>query len=108
MMDTDDGSTSITDLGIPAVIVLALEQGRSPFARSEVVDDAIVLDAGLGFNFLPCMNPRGELGEPRVRDAVAFLAGNDWLEVGTVNGRPSVTLGQRARKLLEEATAGVT
>jgi hypothetical protein len=86
--------------------------GADPRAKSEAVGGVIVLDAATGFAFLPYMNPAGELGETRVRDAVAFLAANDWLEVGTVNGRPSVALGQRARKLLEElleeATAGVT
>ena len=51
------------------------------------------------------MDPAGEIGEHRVRDAVAFLAANDWLEVGTVNGRSSLALGDRARKLLEEGSA---
>ena len=64
-----------------------------------------MLDNATGFAFLPCMNPDGDLGERRVRDAVVYLAGNDWLETGTLGGRMSVTLGSRARKLLEEATA---
>jgi hypothetical protein len=104
---TEEGSMSVADIGILGAVMLALEQGRSPFARSEVRDGVIVLDPATPFAFLPYMNPGGELGEPRVRDAVAFLAANDWLEVGTVNGRPSVALGDR-RKLLGEATAPVT
>jgi len=54
-----------------------------------------------------CTSPRtpnGDLREVSVRDAVLYLAGNDWLETGTFGGRTSVTLGPRARKLLEEAT----
>jgi hypothetical protein len=90
-----------------AATLLAPEQGRTPFAK-EVRDGVIVLDAGTGFAFLPYMNRAGEIGETRVRDAVAFLAANDWLAVGTVNGRPSLALGERARQLLEEATAAVT
>jgi hypothetical protein len=36
------------------------------------------------------------------------IAANDWLGIGTVNGRPSLALGDRARQLLEEATGPVT
>jgi hypothetical protein len=51
------------------------------------------------------MNPDGELGERRVRDAVVYLAGCGWLELGkTSDGRTSVGLGRRTRKLIEEAT----
>lgn len=47
------------------------------------------------------------VGPGGVRDSVRYLAGNDWLEIGTLGGRTSITLGVRARKLLEEATEAV-
>jgi hypothetical protein len=72
------------------------------------VDGVIVLVAGTGFALLPYMNPGGELGEPRVRDAVAFLAANDWLAVEEPTGKTRIRLGERARKLLEGGTVGVT
>jgi hypothetical protein len=86
------------------MIVMALEHGHSPFIRSEFVDGVIVIDAATGFAFKRCMNPDGEVSERQVRDAVVYLAGNDWLETGTLDDRTSVTLGARARKLLEEAS----
>jgi hypothetical protein len=39
---------------------------------------------------------------------VRHLAGNDWLDIGDMGGRTSITFGSRARKLLEEATGDVT
>lgn len=102
LLGAEEGSFAVVDVAVLAVIVLGLEHGRSPFARSEFVDGAIVLDNSTGFAFLPCMNPDGELGERRVRDAVVFLAGNDWLDIGKLGGRTSIGLGSRARKLIEE------
>ena len=107
LLGSEEGSFAVVDVAVLGTIVLALEQGRSPFARSEFRDGAIVLDNATGFTFLPCMNPDGDLGERRVRDAVVFLAGNDWLEIGSLDGRTSIGLGSRARKLLEEATAEI-
>ena len=99
LFGSEDGSFAVVDVAVLGTIVLALEQGRSPFARSEFRDGAIVLDNATGFAFLPCMNPDGELGERRVRDAVVYLAGNDWLEIGTLDGRTTLGPGSRARKL---------
>lgn len=42
------------------------------------------------------------VGPGSVRDSARYLAGNDWLEIGNLDGRTSVTLGSRAGKLLEE------
>ncbi len=67
-----------------------------------------MLDAGTGFALLPYMNPGGELGQQRVRDSVAYLAANNWLAVEEPTGKTRIRLGERARKLLEGATVGVT
>jgi hypothetical protein len=106
LLDEEDDSLNVTDVGVLATFLLTLEHGRSPFARSEVVDGRIVLDNATGFAFLPCANPNADLGERRVRDSVRYLAGNDWLDIGrTSDGRTSIGCGERARKLIEEATA---
>jgi hypothetical protein len=69
--------------------------------RSEIVEDAIVLDAASSFQLLPRMNPTGELGSRRVADSVEFLVRNDWL---TITGQTRIGLGARAETLLEQAT----
>jgi hypothetical protein len=105
LLDSEPGSFSVIDAGVLATFVLAVEQGATPFARSTVEGGRIVLDTATGFAFRPGMNPDGELGERRVRDAVVYLAANDWLDtVATSEGRTSVGLGPRTRRLIEEAT----
>jgi hypothetical protein len=104
LTSTDEGSLNVTDIAVLAVIVMAIENQHSPFVRPEFVDGAIVIDNATGFAFPHHMNPDGVIGERSVRDAIVYLAGNDWLEIGTLGGRTSVTLGARARKLLEGAT----
>jgi len=53
--------------------LLALEHGQSPFFKSEVIDGAIVTDAGAGFQLLQRL-AEDALGSSRVRDSVRCLA----------------------------------
>jgi hypothetical protein len=101
------GEGSVIDVGVLAVL-FALEHADAPFAGGEVVNGAITLDAAHGFALLPGLNPHGEFGEQRVRESVAYLARNRWLETETVQGRTSIRRGERARKLTQEATAAVS
>jgi hypothetical protein len=104
-----EGSLSVVDLGLLGTLLLAFEHGVSPFYGSEVLaDGAIVLDAGGPFQLVAQANPAGELGAGRVREAADYLARNGWLQLETVESRVRLRPGERARKLLDEATAAVT
>lgn len=65
-----------------------------------------MIDRGKGFRLLPRMDDC--MRASRVRDSARYLADNDWLEIGKLDGRTSIGLGLHARKLLEEATGPVT
>jgi hypothetical protein len=41
-------------------------------------------------------------------EAVTYLERNGWLDIGKLDGRTTVGLGERARKLLEEAAEAAT
>ena len=96
------------DIGVLATVLFALEHGQAPFFKSEIVDGEIVLDPAAGCQLLPALNPHGELSALQVRDAINYHAGNGWFEVTTVEGRTRIRRGERARKLLEQATLGGT
>ena len=105
LMDPDEGSMSLTHLGVLGVLLLAFEHAETPFAGSEVVDGVIVLDPGLGFTLSRTVDPYGDLGAGRVRESVAYLAANGWFDVDTADGRTRIRPGERLRTLLEEAEA---
>jgi hypothetical protein len=67
-----------------------------------MIDGAIVIDPGRGFQLLPRMDEG--ISASRVRESVRYLADNDRLEASVEGGRTRIGLGLRARKLLEEAT----
>lgn len=95
-------SFSVVDLAVLATVALGLENGKSPFAKSEFAAGAIVIDSALGFTFLPHLNPGGDIGERRARDSIVYLNANDLLSIDTASdGRTTIALGSRMRKLLE-------
>lgn len=108
LMKPGGDGLNIADLGILAAILFAFEHGEPPFYKSEMIDGEIVLDAAAKYQLLAYLNPEGELGPGRVWEAVRYFADNRWLEIDTAEGRNRIRLGERALKLLEEATVAVT
>ena len=102
LTDNRDGTLTVTDIGVLAAILLAIENDEPLFVGSAIDAGAIVLDGAHGFQL------RGGIGDDctgasRVRDSVRYLADNDWLTV-SAGGRTRIAPGPRARKLIEEAT----
>ena len=104
LTDSRAGTLTVTDVGVLAAILLAIENGEPLFVGSAIEAGAIVLDAAHGFQLRAGIGDDCT-GASRVRDSVRYLADNDWLAVSAEGGRTRIELGPRARKLIEEATA---
>jgi hypothetical protein len=89
----------VTDVGVLALVLLAIENAEPVFVGSTVEAGAIVLDAAHGFQLRAGIGDDCT-GAARVRESIAYLADNDLLAVE----RGRIKLGGRTRKLIEEAT----
>lgn len=102
LTDNRDGSFTVTDLGVLALIWLAIEQGEPVFVGAEMIDGAIVLDGAHGFQLRAGIGDDCT-GASRIRDSVRYLADNDWLTITPGAGQTRIELGPRARKLIDAA-----